>query len=134
MNFKYIHKIHSLREILIPKINSLYTLYFSLAVLYHLHHPSSLNTLSHVYLPHSKSTISTYFKSLKKKVHPLVALVVKNQPANAGDLRDVDLIPEWGRSLGEKHGNLLQYSCVENPMDRGAHGIPSTAPQRVGHD
>ena len=70
MSFKHIHKIHSLREILIPKINSLYTLYFSLPVLYHLHHPSSLNTLSHVYLPQSKSTISTYFKSLKKSPPP----------------------------------------------------------------
>ena len=46
--------------------------------------------------------------------------MVKNQPANAGDTRDVDLIPEWERSPGEKDGNSLQYSCLENPMDRGA--------------
>ena len=52
--------------------------------------------------------------------HPQVALVVKNSPANAGDERDVDLIPESGRSLGGGHGNPLQYSCQENPMDRGA--------------
>ena len=49
-----------------------------------------------------------------------VALVVKNLPANAGDIRDVGLIPGPGRSLGGGRGNPLQYSCLENPMDRGA--------------
>ena len=48
-----------------------------------------------------------------------VALVVKNPPAHAGDLRDVSLIPGSGRSPGGQHGNALQYSCLENPMDRG---------------
>ena len=47
-------------------------------------------------------------------------LVVKNPPANTGDLRDAGLIPGWGRSPGGGHGNPLQYSCLENPMDRGA--------------
>ena len=46
-----------------------------------------------------------------------VALVVKNPPANAGDL---GLIPGSGRSPGEGNGNPLQYSCLENPMDQGA--------------
>ena len=49
-----------------------------------------------------------------------MALVVKNPPANAGDLRDVGLIPGLGRFPGEGNGNPLQYSCLENPMDRGA--------------
>ena len=49
-----------------------------------------------------------------------VALVVKNLPANAGDIRDAGLIPGPGRSPGEGNGNPLQYSCLENPMDRGA--------------
>ena len=49
-----------------------------------------------------------------------VALVVKNPPANAGDIRDVDSLPRSGRSTGGGHGNLLQYSCLENPMNRGA--------------
>ena len=49
-----------------------------------------------------------------------MVLVVKNPPANAGDLKDVGSIPELGRSPGEGHGNPLQYSCLENPMDRGA--------------
>ena len=49
-----------------------------------------------------------------------MALVVKNPPANAGDIRDAGLIPVWGRSPGGGHGNPLQYSCLENPMDRGA--------------
>ena len=47
-----------------------------------------------------------------------VALVVKNPPANAGDLRDVGTIPGLGRSPGEGHSNTLQYACLENPMDR----------------
>ena len=46
--------------------------------------------------------------------------MVKNLPANARDLRDIGSIPELGRSSGGGHGNPLQYSCLENPMDRGA--------------
>ena len=49
-----------------------------------------------------------------------MALVVKKLPANAGDVRDTGSIPGLGRSPGEGHGNPLQYSCLENPMDRGA--------------
>ena len=54
--------------------------------------------------------------------------MVKNLPANAGDLRDVGPIPGLGRSPGEENGNPHQYSCIENPMDRGAwwatvHGV-----------
>ena len=49
-----------------------------------------------------------------------VALVVKNPLANIGDLRDQGLLPGWGRFPEEGHGNPLQYSCLENPMDRGA--------------
>ena len=46
--------------------------------------------------------------------------MVKNSLASAGDIRDVGSIPELGRSPGRGHGNPLQYSCLENPMDRGA--------------
>ena len=54
--------------------------------------------------------------------------MVKNLPANAGDARDMGLIPRLGRSPGEGNGNLLQYSCLENSMDRRAwwttvHGV-----------
>ena len=49
-----------------------------------------------------------------------VALVVENLPANAGDIRDGGTIPGSGRSPGGGYGNPLQYSCLENPMDRGA--------------
>ena len=57
-----------------------------------------------------------------------VPLVVKDLPANAGDKRDTVLIPGSGRSPGGGHGNPLQYSCLENPRDRGAwqatvHGV-----------
>ena len=46
--------------------------------------------------------------------------LVKNLPASAGDVRDTGSIPGLGRSPGEGHDNPLQYSCLENPMDRGA--------------
>ena len=49
-----------------------------------------------------------------------MALVVKNPPANAGDMRDTGSIPGSGRFPGEEHSNSLQCSCLENPMDRGA--------------
>ena len=49
-----------------------------------------------------------------------VALVVKNSPANAGDLRDTSSIHGWEGSLEGGHGNPLQYSCLESPMNRGA--------------
>ena len=51
-----------------------------------------------------------------------VALVVKNPPANAGDVRDLGSIPGLGRPPGGGHGNPLQYSCLENP-----HGQRSLA-------
>ena len=49
-----------------------------------------------------------------------VALVVKNPPANAEDIKHAGLISGSGRSPGEGNGNPFQYSCLENPMDRGA--------------
>ena len=57
-----------------------------------------------------------------------VALVVKNLPAKAGDVRDAGSISGSGRSLEGRHGSSLQYSCQENLMDRGAwqataHGV-----------
>ena len=57
-----------------------------------------------------------------------VVLEVKNPPANAGDVRDLDLIPGSGRAPGEGNGNPLQYFCLKNPMDRRAwrttvHGV-----------
>ena len=63
-----------------------------------------------------------------------VALVVKNPPANAGDIKDVGSIPGLGRSPGEGHGNPLQYSFLENSKDRGAwqttvHGVAKSQTQ-----
>ena len=46
-----------------------------------------------------------------------VALVVKNPPASAGDVRNMGFFPELGRSSGEESDNPLQYSCLENSMD-----------------
>ena len=60
--------------------------------------------------------------------------VVKNPLANAGNTRDVDLIPGLGRSPGGGHGNPLQYSCLENPMDRGAWWATVRRAAKVRHD
>ena len=63
-----------------------------------------------------------------------VVLVVKNPPANAGDVRDVGSIPVSGRSPGEGNGKPLQYSCPKSPMDRGAWWATVHGVSRVGHD
>ena len=57
--------------------------------------------------------------------------MVKNLPANDGDSSS---IPGLGRSPGEGNGNPLQYSCLENPMDRGAWRASPWGRKRVGHD
>ena len=65
-----------------------------------------------------------------------VALVVENLLANvsAGEVRNVGSVPGLGRSHGEGNGNPLQYSFLENPMDRGAWLATVHRSQRVGHD
>jgi len=60
-----------------------------------------------------------------------VALGLKNLPANPGDVRDSSSIPGSGRFPGVGNGNLLQYFCLENPMDRGAWWVPPTGLQRA---
>ena len=63
-----------------------------------------------------------------------MALVVKNLPPSAGDIRNAGSVPGSGRSPGVKRGNPLQYSCLENPMDRGAWQATVPWYHRVGHD
>ena len=65
-----------------------------------------------------------------------VALVIKTLPANAGDLRDTGLTSGLGRCPGGGHCNPLQYSCMENPMDREAcwaivHGVTESHMAKV---
>ena len=60
--------------------------------------------------------------------------MVKKPSAKAGDVRDARLIPGLGDPLGGGHCNPLQYSCLENPMDREPGRLQSTGSQRVGHD
>ena len=83
-----------------------------------------------------KSTTSDWdYLELRKLRERLIfpgVLVVKNPPANAGDLRDIGSIPGSGRSLGGGNGNLLQYSCLENSIEEPG-GLQSTGLQRVGH-
>ena len=61
-----------------------------------------------------------------------VALVLKNPPANEGDIGDTGLIPGLGRQTRGGHSNPLQHSCLENPMDRGVcwatvHGVAKSS-------
>ena len=67
-------------------------------------------------------------------MYPQVALVVKNPPANAGDIRDTSLIPGSGRFPGEGNGNILQYSYLEKPWTEQPGGLQSIALQRVRHN
>ena len=59
---------------------------------------------------------------------------LKNLPVNAGDLRDTGSNPESGRSPGGGHGNPLEYSCLENPMDRRTWWATVHRVPKVGHD
>ena len=91
-------------------------------ILYHsLHHlgsPSLNSNLANI----PPGLEFNHFKLLSIIIHGAsqVKLVVKNPPANAGDIRDAYLIPGSGRSPGGRYSNPFQYSCQENPIDRGA--------------
>ena len=61
-----------------------------------------------------------WLKQQKVILTSQVVLVVKNPPSNTGDIKDVGSVPGSGRSSGGGHGNPLQCSCLETPMDRGA--------------
>jgi len=78
------------------------------------------NIISWFYFYRNGITVNLTSCNLLFSLYPWAVLAVKNPPANAGDIRDVDSIPGSGRSPGGEHGNPLQYSCLENPMDRGA--------------
>ena len=60
--------------------------------------------------------------------------VVKNLPASAGDVIDTGSVPGLGRSPGEGHGNPLGYSCLENPMDRGAWWVTVHGVTKIRHN
>ena len=72
----------------------------------------------------------SYATSYRTSWASQVALVVKNPPANAGDIRDMGSTPGSGRW----HGNPLQCSCLEKPIDRGAWWATAVASERAGHD
>ena len=91
----------------------------------------SLNILSPVSLWVPGTVLSWVYVPLGASQ---VALVVKNPPAHAGHAKHVGLIPGSGRSPGGGNGNLLQYSCLGNPVDRGAWRATAVGLQRVRHD
>ena len=67
-----------------------------------------------------KSARNRFSKPYHTRWTSQLVLMAKNLPANAGDVRDEGSIPGSRRSTGGGHGNPLQYSCLEDPMDRGA--------------
>ena len=73
----------------------------------------------------------SFFRHFWSLSFSLVTRLVKNPPYNAGDLGS---IPRWGRSPGEGNGNLLQYSCLGNPMNRGAWRATVHGVTRVGQN
>ena len=81
--------------------------------------PSRLQSMESQRVRHDWGTNTFTFMNIYTLIDR-VALVVRSLPANAGDIRDVGLIPGSGRAPGGGHSNPLQYSCLENPMDRGA--------------
>ena len=114
-------------------ILSLYLKYLSSKSLFHLHP----NMFQYLYVKNSLSGSSLQLLpsclsfTLYLTCPQPSGLVVKNLPANAGDVRHVGLSPGSWRSPGEGNGNLLQYSCLETSMDRGAwwatvHRVPKS--------
>ena len=89
----------------------------------HCQHSPASNDLWNYY-ERSSGNGSKEFNSFILKMASQAAIVVKNPPANAGDTRDAGLIPGSGRSPGVGNGNPVQYSCLGNPMDRGAWQVP----------
>ena len=76
-------------------------------------------------------TALLYLALITHQVWAPQVLVVKNMPVNAGSVREVGSIPGLASSPGEGYGNPLQYTCLENSMDRGAwqftvHGLPKS--------
>ena len=90
-----------------------------------------------VFLHHETISLDNYrtigADSIRARASQVV-LVVKNPPADAGGVRDVGSVPGLGRSLEGRHGNPLQYSCLENPMDRGAWWAAVYRVAKSGHD
>ena len=83
---------------------------------------------------HQKSNLVDAMESSQHGMGFPSGSVPKSLPANAGDARDMVSIPGSGRSPGVGNGNPLQYSCLENPMDRGAwwvtvHGVAKSQTQ-----
>ena len=114
------------------KLNSLI---YKMAIYYSSHgctKPKKLYTHTHIKytnqdLVRRRGSKNESNYGIYSKVFP-GSTVVKKLPANSGDSKDTGLIPGLGRDPGEGNGNPLQYSCLENPMDRGAwqaaeHGV-----------
>ena len=90
------------------------------------------NSLSHSLFkrsPENEKELLLYCLSVKTTQ---MVLVVKKSPANIVDAGDTNSIPGSGRSPGRGHGNPLQYSCLGNPMDRGAWRVTVCGVKRVG--
>ena len=81
--------------------------------------PMTSQSHKHYHLNTYQNSYSTIYTNTKIYKHTPQVLVVKNLPANEGDVRDTGLIPGSERSPGRGHGNPLQYPCLQKPIDRG---------------
>ena len=91
-----------------------------------LHHKLTQIFPAHLILGYMKMNVTIFLylgETLISVWASQAALVVKNPPANAGDIRDMSLIAGWGRSRGGGHGNPIQY-CLENSLDRAWQASP----------
>ena len=97
---------------------------FHCCIVFHcVYHSMSILLLMEIWLVSSLEWLQTMLLWAYLHMHsglPRWRLVVKNPLASAGDERDAGSIPAWGRSPGGRQDTPLQYSCLENPMDRGA--------------
>ena len=78
--------------------------------------------------------LMSWLWNVSNSIYVGLALMVNTLPANEEEVKDTGSIPASGRSPGEGNDNPLQYSCLENPMDRGSLAIHSSWNRRVGHD
>ena len=93
-----------------------------------------MNSVCSIFFYLQRQVFSSMY--LLSHLHKLHGSVVKNLPANSGDLGDTGLSPRLGRFPGGGNGNSLKYFCLENPMDRGAwqtvvHGAVKSQTERV---
>ena len=124
--FCFVNKIIYTSFFRVHKYTLIYDISFSLSALVYL--------MCLLLKSRRKGSLTRIRRSNSRQGASQVALVVKNPPVNAGNIRDTGLIPRLGGSPREGNGNPLQYPCQQNPMDRGTWQATVHRVSRVGHD